>query len=135
MSHKKSIPCYLPNGGGNNIVNVPFGIFTRVELKILVGELLKNLQLFETMLVAKATERNVKLLRGLDAFLAMGDLKPKSKREAAQNLLAENEKNLKQNERDEGTGGLNLVDFSIKCGLIALCYLITAHLEYCQNIN
>lgn len=130
---KKSIPCYIKNGGVHNVVNVPMGIFTRAELCKLVRRLLASLKNLETFVAAEATPRTVKLLQGLDNFLSV-DLKSRSSRPEASTLLAVNEKNLKLSQPTIGDEAqLNFVDFSVKCGLIALLYIIAAHLEYLSN--
>ena len=129
---KKSIPCYIPNGGEHFVVNIPMGQFTRVRLKNFCKELLENLQTFETMFVAKATERNVKLLQGLVQLLDI-DFKPKENRRAAIELTTANEKNLKPEEaarRNERI--VNLVSLSVKCGLILLMFLFVFHLNYLE---
>lgn len=129
---KKSVPCYIPNGGEHFIVNIPLGQFTRVRLKNFCKELLANLQTFETMFVAKATEKNVQLLQGLVSLLDI-DFKPKENRRAAIELTAANEKNLKPsdvNRRNERI--VNLVSLSIKCGLILLMFLLVFHLNYLE---
>lgn len=134
MSKKHSIPCYIANGGEHFIVNVPLGQFTRVRIKHLCQDLLKNLGTFETMLVAKATPYNVKVLKALVDILSL-DLKPKTARSAANNLLAAHEKNLKPSARELGKEeDLNLVKFAIACGLIGICFLIVAHLNYLEAL-
>lgn len=130
---KKSIPCYIPNGGEHFIVNIPMGQFTRARLKNFCKELLENLQTFETMFVAKATEKNVQLLQGLVSLLDI-DFKPKENRRAAIELTAANEKNLKPLEvarRNERI--VNLVSLSVKCGLILLMFLLVFHLNYLET--
>lgn len=130
---KKSIPCYIKNGGVHNVVNVPMGIFTRAELCKLVRRLLASLKNLETFVAAEATPRTIKLLQGLDKFLSV-DLKSRSSRPDACTVLAVNEKNLKPSQPTHGDeASLNFVDFSIKCGLIVLAYVIAAHLEFLSN--
>ena len=130
---KKSIPCYIPNGGEHFIVNIPMGQFTRARLKNFCKELLENLQTFETMFVAKATEKNVQLLQGLISLLDI-DFKPKENRRAAMELTTANEKNLKPLEvtrRNERI--VNLVLLSVKAGLIVLMFLFVFHLNYLES--
>lgn len=130
---KKSIPCYIPNGGEHFIVNFPMGQFARVRLKVFLRELLQNLGTFETMFVAKATKENTQLVTGLYNLLCL-DLKPKASRFKANALLAANEKNLKPSEGETAIEeSLNLVSFAVKCGLIVACFLLAAHLEYLQS--
>lgn len=132
---KKSVPCYIPNGGEHFIVNIPLGQFTRVRLKHFCREQLQNLQTFETMLVAKATQQNVKLLRGLLALLEI-DFKPKENRGAALTLTAENEKNLKPSMPLAGSERIvNLVDVSVKFGLIVILFLLAFHLNYLESLD
>ena len=127
---KKSIPCYIKNGGVHNVVNVPMGIFTRAELCKLVRRLLVSLENLETFVAAEATPRTIKLLQGLDKFLSV-DLKSRSSRPDACTVLAVNEKNLKPSQPTNGDETpLNFVDFSIKCGLLVIEYIIAAHLEF-----
>ena len=135
MAHKKSIPCYVPNGGVHNVVNIPMGIFVRAELKKLVAQLLKHHATLQTMVAAPATPRTLTLLRGLDAFLRF-DLKPKTPRRMAKVLLTENEKNLKPTAREAGeVESFNFVTFAISCGLIAFIFLLASHLEYLESIS
>ena len=134
MSHKKSIPCYVPNGGEHFVVNIPMGIFTRVRLKNLCKELLQNLQTFETMIVAKATKKNVQILEGLVKILDL-DYKPLANRSAAQTLLTAVEKNLKPTATShEDEEEVNLISFSVSCGLIAVIFMLVAHLDYLQTL-
>lgn len=133
MSQFKSIPCYIPNGGEHFIVNLPLGQFTRVRLKLFCKEQLKNLQTFETMLVAKATAQNVQLLRGLLALLEL-DLKPKVNRTKAENLTSANEENLKPCARAQRNERIvNMVTFAGQCGLILLMFLLVFHLNYLET--
>lgn len=129
---KKSVPCYIPNGGEHFIVNIPLGQFTRVRLKNFCKELLANLQTFETMFVAKATQRNIMLLQGLVALLDI-DYKPKKNRAQAIELTAANEENLKPETcvvSDERV--VNVVDLSVRFGLIVLLFLAAFHLNYLE---
>lgn len=134
MSHKKSIPCYIANGGVHNVVNFPMGVFMRGEMKKLCRELLKNLDCLQTFVAAEATPRTIKLLRGLSAMLEV-DLKPIKNRRMAKRLLSANEKNLKPSEMKNGSDDdFNMVDFAVSCGLIGLLYILSAHLEYLANL-
>lgn len=111
------------------------GIFVRAELRKLVAQLLKHQATLETMVVAPATPRTLKLLRGLDKFLRL-DLKPKKLRRVATVLLTDNEKNLKPSVREAGKESTdNFVSFAISCGLIAIIFLLASHLEYLQALN
>ena len=104
---KKSVPCYIPNGGEHFIVNLPLGQFTRARLKVFLRELLQNLGTFETMFVAKATKENAQLVTGLYNLLCL-DLKPKSSR-------------FKANGKDLGIGGCwNLAVNDVRCGRFAV---------------
>jgi hypothetical protein len=130
---KQSVPCYVANGGVHNIVNVPLGQFTRYQLKQLIRELLKTGKTLETFVAAKATKKTIKLLEGLLRILDL-NLKPKSSREAAIHLLTEYEENLKPTARRQGKEEVkNLVSFSISCGLITLCYMVGAFLQFLEN--
>lgn len=130
---KQSVPCYIANGGVHNIVNVPLGQFTRYQLKQLIRELLKTGKTLETFVAAKATTKTIKLLEGLLKILDL-NLKPKSSREAAVHLLTEYEENLKPAARRQGKIEVeNLVSFSISCGLITLCYMVGAFLQYLET--
>lgn len=130
---KKSIPCYIPNGGEHFIVNIPMGQFTRVRLKNFCKELLSNLQTFETMFVAQATEKNRQLLEGLVSLLEI-DFKPKENRRAAELLTTANEENLKPSRREIGNERfVNLVSLSVKAGLIILMFLFVFHLNYLET--
>lgn len=132
---KKSIPCYVSNGGIHNVVNIPMGQFTRSRLKDLIRELLKSGKTLETFVAAKATPKTIQLLEGLLKILDL-NLKPKSSREAATNLITVNEKNLKPKSQVRGSEEeVNLLSFSLSCGLIALCYLVSAFLEYLEGIS
>ncbi len=132
---KQSVPCYVANGGVHNIVNLPLGQFTRWRLKLLVRELLKNGKSLETFVAAKATPHTIKLLEGLAKILDL-NLKPKQNREAADILTTATEKNLKPTARPAAnTQYLNLVQFSISCGLVVLCYLIGAFLQYMEALS
>lgn len=115
------------------IVNIPLGQFTRVRLKYFLREQLKNLQTFETMLVAKATEQNVRLIKGLLALLEI-DFKPKKNRCAAKTLTDENEKNLKPSVTDFGDEHIvNIIDLSVKFGLVVVLFLLAFHLNYLES--
>lgn len=130
---KQSVPCYVANGGVHNIVNVPLGQFTRYQLKQLCRELLRTGKTLETFVAAKATMKTIKLLEGLLKILDL-NLKPKSSREAAVHLLTEYEENLKPTARRQGKEEVqNLVSFSISCGLITLCYMVGAFLQYLET--
>lgn len=130
---KQSVPCYVANGGVHNIVNVPLGQFTRYQLKQLCRELLRTGKTLETFVAAKATPKTIHLLEGLLKILDL-NLKPKSSREAAVHLLTANEKNLKPTARRQGKDEVeNLVSFSISCGLITLCYMVGAFLQYLET--
>ena len=129
---KKSIPCYIPNGGEHFIVNIPLGQFTRVRLKNFCKELLDNLQTFETMFVAEATERNRKLLESLVQILDI-DFKPLSNRGKAEVLTTAAEENLKPTQRSVSKERVvNLVDLSVKFGLIILLFAFVFHLNYLE---
>lgn len=132
---QKQIPCYVPDGGVHNVVNVPMGIFTRAELRKLIRELLANWRKFETMVVAPATPRTLKLLQGLDNFL-QHDLKLKSSRKVASALLSANEKNLKPRQREQGTDfRQDMLILSLQCGLVVILFLLAAHLEYLEHLQ
>lgn len=133
MPKKQSIPCYVNNGGVHNIVNVPFGQFTRLHLKQFAQELLKSASTFETMYVAQVTEKNLKLLKGLVQILSL-NLKPKQNRRGAIVLTAANEKNLKPSVPKQGNDEeVNLVSFALSVGLITLLFLLAAHIEYLES--
>lgn len=130
---KQSVPCYVANGGVHNIVNVPLGQFTRYQLKQLCRELLRTGKTLETFVAAKATTKTIKLLEGLLKILDL-NLKPKSSREAAIHLLTDYEENLKPTARRQGKEEVqNLVSFCISCGLISLCYMVGAFLQFLEN--
>lgn len=135
MLHSKSLPCYIANGGAHGIVNVPMGIFTRLELKKLVRVLLQHHRTLGTFVAAPASPRTLQLLRGLEAFLEF-DLKPKAERSEAEKLLAVNEKNLSQAKTLSGSGGepFNMVTFAVSCGLIAFLFMLQAHLNYLESL-
>ena len=134
MKHRQ-IPCYVPDGGVHNVVNIPMGIFTRAELRRLIRELLANWRKFETMVVAPATPRTLKLLQGLDNFL-QHDLKLKRNREDALTLLAANEKNLKPRKRELGEDfRQDMLLLSLQCGLVVILFLLAAHLEYLEHLQ
>ena len=129
MVKQKSVPCYVANGGLHNVINVPFGIFTRLRLHRLVKNCLKSWQHFETMIVIEPEEADIKLLQGLDAFLSL-NLKPKSTRSEAVKLLSANEENLKPSRRMIAEEkDFNVVTFAISTGLIVIMFLIGAHIE------
>lgn len=136
MTKKQSVPCYVRNGGIHGILNIPLGMFSRVRLLNFCKELLKSQSTLETFMAAKATEKNLVLIRGLIQILSL-DLKPKENRREAQALTAAVEKNLKPKQRENGSEQekVNLVQFAISCGLIALIYILAAHLEYLENLN
>lgn len=119
-----------------HIVNVPMGVFVRLRLKRLCDELLARAATLQTFVAAEATPATLELLRGLSKILSL-NLKPKSNREAAKTLLAENEINLSEkvslsaNEEEE----INLVSFAISCSLIAVLFLLGAHLNYLESLN
>lgn len=133
---KISVPCYIKNGGHMHIINVPMGVFVRLRLKRLCDELLARAAVLQTFVAAEATPATLELLRGLSKILSL-NLKPKKSREAANTLLADNEINLSKkvslsaNEEEE----INLVSFAISCGLIAILFLLGAHLNYLESLN
>lgn len=130
--NKKQIPCYLPNGGTHQIVNVPLGIFTRAELRRLVRELLDHHKQLGTFIAAEATPRVLSLLNGLHVILGL-NLKPAAVRRKAAYWYAANEKNLKRLAVNEETGEVvDLVKVAASFGLIAIIFLIVAHLDYLQ---
>lgn len=132
---KKSIPCYIPNGGEHFVINIPFGFFQRVQLKRLVNELLERGQVLGTFVAAEASAQNLRLLKGLARILDI-DLKPIERRREAEALLAANEENLKQFlGRPANLEDVNLVSLSVSCGLIVALFLLAAHLEYLQNAS
>lgn len=129
---KVQVPCYLRNGGKHQIVNVPFGIFTRVELRKLVRELLDRHKTLQTFVAAEATPRTIALLQGLEHILSM-NLKPKTLRQKEQCWYAAHEKNLKQLTTQYGTDEVvNLVQVAVSCSLVAILFLLAAHLDYLQ---
>lgn len=130
---KKSIPCYLNNGGEHEIINIPMGQYTRWRLKLLTKELLKNGKTLETFVAAKASDATIKLLEGLLKILSL-NLKPRDNRREALKLTTANEKNLKPNQRETGSDEeVNLVQFAVSCGLVAIAFLIGAMLQYCEG--
>lgn len=132
---KFSVPCYVQNGGVHNIVNIPLGQFTRYRLRQLVRELLRNGKQLETFVAAKATPKTIQLLAALDKILGL-NLKPKESREAANILTTAAEKNLKPTvAKAASEKEVNLVSFSVSCGLIVLCYMIGAFLQYLEGFN
>ena len=130
---KIQVPCYLRNGGKHQIVNVPFGIFTRVELRKLVHELLSRQKTLQTFFAAEATPRTIALLQGLEHILSM-NLKPKAIRQKEKCWYAANEKNLRQLTRQcETDEVVYLVQVACSCGLIIILFLIAAHLDFLQS--
>lgn len=133
---KKSIPCYVNNGGVHNVVNLPLGQYARWQLKLLCKELLAHLEKLETFVAAKATQQNVTVIRGLLQILSL-DLKPKGNRREAEILTTAYEKNLKPsqpllaNEEEE----LNLVDFAVKVSLVAILFILGGMLQYFESLN
>lgn len=130
--NKKSIPCYVKNFGVHNVLNIPFGMNQRIQLKKFLRELDSRQREFETMFVAKATAANIILVRGLMKILDI-DFKRKTTRSKAVKLLSAHEKNLKQNRT--GTNepeDINLVDFALSCGLLAILFMLAAHMEYIE---
>lgn len=111
-------------------------MFTRARLLNLCKELLKSHTTLETFMAAKATEKNLTLIRGLVQILSL-NLKPKGNRREAEALTSAYEKNLKPSLRENGSEQekVNLIQFAISCGLIALIYILAAHLEYLENLN
>lgn len=87
-------------------------------------------------MAAKTTEKNLVLIRGLVKILSL-DLKPKANRREAETLTAANEENLKPKQRENGSEQekVNLIQFAISCGLVAILYIIAAHLEYLESLN
>lgn len=133
MVKKQSVPCYVRNGGVHNIVNVPFGQFTRLALRKLVQQLLKSAQTFETMFVVEVTEANVKILKALDEILSL-NLKPKENRQNAVLLTTAHEKNLKPTARQHGNEEeINLVSLALSCGLLVILFLLAAHVQYLES--
>lgn len=133
---KQSVPCYVNNGGVHNIVNLPLGQFSRYQLKSLCKELLSHLETLETFVAAKATPQNITLLRGLVELLSL-NLKPKVNRRMAMVLTSANEKNLKPTAPSEtnGESEVNLVDFAVKFSLLALLFVLSSMLQYCESLN
>ena len=87
------------------------------------------------MFVAEVTERDLALLEGLNKILDL-NLKPKENRREARVLTAANEKNLKPTAQEHGSEKeINLVGFSLSCGLIALLFLLASHIEYLESMN
>lgn len=135
MKRKISVPCYVNNGGVHNIVNIPIGQFTRAALKSLCRELLQSAQQFETMFVCEVTERKVKIIKALAEILDL-NLKPKENRRKAIVLTTVHEKNLKPSALQPGNEEeINLVSFSLSCGLITILFLLAAHIQYLESLN
>lgn len=135
MSRKISVPCYVNNGGVHNIVNIPMGQFTRAALKQFCRELLQSAQQFETMFVAEVTDRRLKIIHALAEILDQ-NLKPKENRRKAKLLTTVHEKNLKPATLQQGNEEeINLVSFSLSCGLITLLFLLAAHIQYLENLS
>lgn len=135
MSHSKSIPCYVPNGGEHYIVNIPLGQFTRLYLKRLVNELLRNYQTFGTMVVAKATPKTIQLLSGLSKILDV-NLKPKENRQQFRVLTTATEKNLKPTAaKSADDQAFNIVTFAVSCGLVAIMFILAGHLDYLESLK
>lgn len=133
MKRKTCVPCYVKNGGLHNIVNVPLGLFTRAKLLNLCRELLKHQKSLETFFAAKATPETVFLLQGLVRLLSL-DLKPKKNRAEGQILTTALDKNLSPGRSSEADfEELNLVDFAVKCGVIALLFALGMFLEYLET--
>lgn len=131
---KQSVPCYIRNGGEHEIVNIPLGMCARVHLKMLCRELLQHAKTLETFVAAKATPQTINLLIGLLKILSI-DLKPKANREAGKSLCAANEKNLKPSAQSLTDETVNLVQFAISCGLVALLFIGAAFLENLERAN
>lgn len=134
MANKHSIPCYVTNGGVHDVVNIPLGMWQRIELRKLIRELLTHQKNLVTILAANATPQAVQVLKGLYEILGL-DLRPQATRGKATALLTENEKNLKQSAKQVSESSfVNLVSFSVSCGLIAILFLVAAHIEYLSNL-
>lgn len=131
---QKSVPCYVPNGGVHNIINVPMGAFVRLRLKKLVARLLASYSHFETFIAIQPEEADIKLLNALDAIMAL-NLKPKATRTKARTLLSTHEKNLKPTPQDQEEERINLVGVAISVGLVILLFIIAAHLEYQELVS
>ncbi len=85
-------------------------------------------------MAAKATPKTIQLLEALAKILDL-NLKPKQNRAAAITLQSAVEKNLKPKAANQGTDEtINLVQFSIKCGLIVVCFLVGAFMQQCEGI-
>lgn len=135
MTKVQSVPCYLRNGGEHNVVNIPMGIFVRLKLKKLCKELLRTQKTLGTFCACTAEKEKIQLLEGLVKILSL-DLKPTNSRREGKHLLTENEKNLSQSDRQVSHEKVvNLVSFSLSCGLIALLFLLASHLEYLEQFN
>lgn len=131
---QKSIPCYVNNFGVHNVLNIPLGMFQRITLKKFLRELDKRQREFQTFFVAEATPATISLVRGLLQILEI-NLKLKGTRRKAEQLLTAHEKNLKHIEAlDNQQAEQNLVALSISCGLIGLCFLLAAHIEYLSQL-
>lgn len=132
MKKHQQVPCYLQNGGGQQIVNVPLGIFTRHELKNLVTELLRRGEVLGEFVAAEATPRVIALLKGLSVILSL-NLKPTAVRRVASTWYAAHEKNLKRLAlSDTDIEVIDLVKVAAASGLIVFLFLIAAHLDYLQ---
>ena len=89
---------------------------------------------FQTFFAAKATAANISLVRGLLKILDV-DFKRRATRRKAMHLLAAHEKNLKPNSSAiDQTEETNIVALAISCGLIGLCFLFAAHIEYLSTL-
>lgn len=134
MKRQISVPCYVRNGGVNNIVNIPMGVFMRQELKALITELLSTQKTLSTFCAAHATERKIKLLKGLHEILSL-NLKPKDARKQAETLLTVNEKNLNDGTKmPSNEESVNLVSLAVSCGLIIFLFLVGAHVSYLEAL-
>lgn len=130
---QKSVPCYVPNGGVHNIINVPMGAFVRLRLKKLVNKLLGSYKHFETFIAIQPEDADIKLLNALDAIMSL-NLKPKQTRTKAKALLAAHEKNLKPTSGVKAEEEINLISLAISVGLIVILFLLAASAEYSENM-
>lgn len=106
------------------VKNIPLGFWQRLALRGILRELLESRRSLGNILACHVTEEKIYLLDGLLTALEF-DYKPKAKRRVAEQLLTENERNLKLTMANKRKlVPFNMVQLSEACGLLLFAFLI-----------
>lgn len=128
---KQSVPCYIANGGVRQIVNVPMSWLVRVKLLQFCKELKRHGRSLETFYAAQVSAERDRLLDAMITILGT-NFKLKNARSAYPSLTTAKEKKPKSSQEVLDINEVNMVDLSIKCGLIVALFLLGSFIQYLE---